>query len=124
MTLDDLKQYGMVYLGTPYTKFPRGILAASHEACTLTGKLLQAGVKVFSPIAYGHLMATYSGIDPLDLKLWLPLNDAMMKRSDVLLVGRMEAWGESRGLADEITTFMVDAKPIFYIDPDTLEVEQ
>lgn len=116
----DLRSCGLVYLGTPYTKFPDGIEAAWVEACRLTARLMKAGVKVHSPIAATHGVAIHGGIEPLDHSIWLPFDEVMMAVCDVCLVAEMEGWQRSFGVAHEIAWFTAANKPVIYLDPDRL----
>lgn len=122
MTLDNLKSHSLIYLATPYSKYPAGLEAAFAEASALTGRLLIAGLKVYSPIAHTHPIALYSGLDPLDHSIWLPFDRALMDKADALLVAEMKSWENSRGIAEEIKVFEAATKPIYYLNPVTMEV--
>lgn len=122
MTLDDIKQYPLVYLATPYSKYPTGIEMAFRDAAALTGKLLAAGVRAYSPIAHTHPIAIHSGLDPYDHAIWLPFDSAIMGKADTLLVAKMATWEQSYGIAHEMSVFREAKKPIFYLDPETLTV--
>lgn len=114
----------MIYLATPYSKYPAGITAAFERAAQLAGELLKKrGVAVFSPIAHTHPIAIHGGIDPLNHDIWLPFDAAMMRASSSLLVAKMEGWEQSVGIAHEIEAFRKAGKPISYLNPDTLEIE-
>lgn len=121
-TLNDVAKCGMAYLATPYSKYPKGIEVAFRDAAALTARLLRAGMKVFSPIVHTHPIAIHGGLDPLDHALWLPFDEPMMRRSEVLLVAKMEGWEKSFGIAEEIKVFRKTQKPIYYLNPDTLDV--
>ena len=110
----------LAYLATPYTRYPRGIWHAFIDASTLAARLMAAGVRVYSPIAHTHPLAIFSGLDPLDLKLWLPFDEAMMTAAHVLIVGKLDGWDTSRGVAHEIKFFERHGKPIFDLDPVSL----
>lgn len=110
----------LVYLATPYTKYKHGIDQAFVDASILAAKLLVAGVKVYSPIAHTHPLAMHGKLDPLDLTIWLPFDEAMMHAASVLVVAHMEGWKESDGIAHEIAFFARRSKPIFDLDPATL----
>lgn len=112
----------LAYLATPYTNFPGGIYDAFTEACALTGKLIQAGVRAYSPIVHGHPITIWGGLDqPLSHAFWLEYDEAMMKVCDVLIVAHMEGWEESKGIAIEIEHFEKAGKPIFdLLDLETL----
>ena len=115
-----LGQYELVYLGTPYSKYPAGIDAAFRDAAALTAKLIIKGVNVYSPIAHTHPIAVYGGIDPLDHEFWLAFDAAMMAKSDALVVAMLAGWEFSYGLQHEIRVFRSAAKPVFRLDPTTL----
>lgn len=111
---------GLAYLATPYSKYRLGLHQAFIDAAALAAKLLTAGVKVYSPIAHTHPLAIYGGLDPLDHEIWLPFDQAMMAASDCLIVAQMEGWRESRGVAHEIAFFSLRAKPVYYLDPESM----
>jgi hypothetical protein len=117
-----LGRFGLCYLATPYTKFEGGINLAFAMTAELAGRLLMRGVKVYSPICHTHPIAIHGGLDPLDHAIWLPFDQAMMERSDVLVVGMMAGWEKSFGIAHEIEYFTTAAKPVCYLDPSNLEI--
>jgi nucleoside 2-deoxyribosyltransferase len=111
-----LKQFPIVYLATPYTKYLPGIDAAFRDAASLAARLLKRGVRVYSPIAHCHPMAQYGGIDPKDHSIWLPYQEAMMAKADAVLVAQLQDWHESYGIDHEINFFITAGKPVFYLD--------
>lgn len=123
MRLDALSPDNLFYLATPYTHYPLGLHAAFRDACALAAHCIRAGIKVYSPIAHGHPVMVHGGLDPLDHAMWLAFDEAMMSRSDCLIVAKLPGWHESKGIAHEIAFFERYAKPIWSIDPDTLEIE-
>lgn len=112
----------LVYLATPYSKYPAGIDAAFRDAAALAAKLLINGVKVYSPIAHTHPLAIYGGLDPLDHAILMPFDEAMMAASSALLVAQMQGWRDSKGIAHEIEFFRDQGNPIFYLDTVTMNV--
>lgn len=120
--MDRLRQYPLVYLGSPYSKFPRGLEAAYKDVCALTADLIREGVSAYSPIGHTHGVAIHGGLDPLDHDLWLKFDAAMMAKADALAVATMESWQDSYGLAHEIKEFHLAGKPVWFVDPVTLEV--
>jgi len=118
----DLKKYKIVYLATPYTRYPTGIVPAFRDACTIAAKLVKAGVSVYSPIAHIHPIAFHGEINPLDNDIWVPFNVPMMEVSDVLLVTKMLSWEVSAGIKHEIEFFTKANKPVYYLDVLTMEV--
>lgn len=123
-TLDDVAKFDLVYLGTPYSKYPTGLEAAFRDAAALAAKLLKMGIKVYSPIAHTHPIAQYGQIDPLDHSIWLPFDQAIMDKAGAMLVAKMPGWRESKGIAHEIGVFAQAEKPVFYLDIDTFEVRR
>jgi uncharacterized protein DUF1937 len=112
----------LAYLATPYTKFDEGLDAAFEVASQLGARLLQSGVFVYAPIVHLHPMAKHGRLDPLNLSLWYPHNDEMMKRCDSLIVAQMPTWENSAGMAVEIEYFLYASKPIFDLDPNTMRM--
>jgi hypothetical protein len=123
MKLSDLKKYGLIYVGTPYSKYPGGIEPAFVDAAKLTARLMSEGLKVYSPIAHTHPLAIYGGLDPFDHSIWLPFDGAMMNKSDAILVAMMAGWEASLGIRHEIQVFIEADKPVYFLDPADLGVE-
>ena len=122
MSLKILTDYGLVYLATPYSKYPKGLTGAFMDAAKIAAGLLREGVSVYSPITHTHPIAIHGGIDPLDHTVWLKFDAAMIAKSDALLVAQMDGWDASFGIAHEITAFAKARKPIHYLNPLTLEL--
>ena len=119
-----LAKYSLVYLATPYSKYPTGIESAFRDASRIAARLLRCGIKVYSPIAHTHPIAIHGDVDPLDHTIWLPFDEAMMKASAAILVAKMTGWEESKGIAHELEVFRKAKKPIFYLDVDAFEFSQ
>ncbi|MGB6080251.1 MAG: DUF1937 family protein [Xanthobacteraceae bacterium] len=122
MNLSDLTGYDLIYVGSPYTKYPTGIEAAFATVCSLMGKLLAQGLNAYSPIAHTHPIAFHGRIDPLDHQFWLAYDAAMMAKSDAMIVAMMDGWEMSYGVRHEIETFQVANKPVFFLNPKSLSV--
>lgn len=120
---DKLKNDGLFYLATVYSKHPKGIHIAYRDACRLAARLMNIGVDVYSPIAHTHGMAVHGKVAPLDHSIWLKFDAKMMERCDALLVAKMDTWEASFGIAHEIGEFKRSQKSIFYLDPESLEIE-
>lgn len=122
MKAEEVLRDKLVYLATPYSKYPMGIEQAFKDACALAGDLLVLGVTVYSPIAHTHPIAVHAELDPYDLNIWLPFDRAMMDAAHACVVARMPGWQESKGIAHEVEYFEQCHKPVFYLDPATLEI--
>lgn len=123
MKLDHLKTFDLLYVGTPYTKYPGGIEVAFKDACFLTSRLVGAGLKVYSPIVHCHAVAVNGGIDPLDHTFWLSVDAAMMHKADAIIVAMMAGWESSHGIQHEIRAFVAAGKPVYFMSPDDLSYE-
>ena len=119
---EHIKTIDLIYLATPYSKYPAGIEMAFRDAAKLAGRLLMAGVKVYSPIAHGHPLSVHGGVNPLDHETWLAFDAAMMAKADALLVAKLDTWEKSFGIAHEISVFKNARKPFYYLTPDSLAV--
>lgn len=124
MSTDILKKYDLVYLASPYTLYSRGPVAAFTEAARIAGALMRRNVRVFSPIAHGHPLSEYGSVPYFHPEIWKKQDAPFVRASDALLIATMDGWSVSEGIQHEIEEFAEAMKPIFYIDPDTLEVEQ
>lgn len=119
--MSELQRASLCYLATPYTKYKGGdIERAFVDAAKLAARLMLSGIKVYSPIAHTHPLAIHGGIDPLDLSIWLPFDEAMMTAAHVLIVAQMDGWEESKGIAHEIKFFEDHGKPIYDLDIETM----
>lgn len=118
----ELPRNTIVYLATPYTKYPAGILAAYKEAARIAGRLVGAGYIIFSPIAHTHPLAVYGEIDPLDHKLWMAFDAPFMSMSGALAVAMMDGWDRSVGVKAEIDAFSAAGKPTYFVCPRTLAI--
>ena len=108
------------YMASPYTRHPRGLRVAWKQASRLAGRLMSAGVNVYSPIAHCHSLSQHGRVDPLDLSIWYPHCELMASRCDVLIVAHLPSWQDSVGIQFETEIFERAGKPIFDCDPRTL----
>jgi nucleoside 2-deoxyribosyltransferase len=111
-----LASYPLVYLASPYSKYDQGIVAAFQHASIVAARLMQAGVKVYSPIAHTHSLAVYGEIDPLDHSIWMPFDEAMMHACDALAVAKMPGWSDSYGISQEVAYFHRHGKPVHFLE--------
>ena len=119
-SIHDLMVYPLLYVATPYSKYPGGLDEAFKDAASITGRLIKAGLNVYSPIVHSHPCALYGKIDPHNHDIWLPYNATMMDKSEALLVIKMFTWESSVGIAHEIEWFNNARKPVHYLDPIVL----
>ena len=114
----DLTRFRLVYLGSPYTKYAAGIEQAFRDVSEIAAEMLRDGVKVYSPIAHTHPIATYGNLDPLNHEIWLPFDQAMMDAAEAMVVADMDDWRESYGVRYEIDYFRAADKPVYFRSAD------
>lgn len=116
-----LSEYQLCYLATPYTKWD-DLDAAANEAARINASLVQDGIRAFSPIVLGHQLAVIGGLPPREANLWIEFCAPYVDACDALIVAHMRGWDESVGIAAEVRAFAEAGKPIFDLDPATLEI--
>lgn len=122
MTLEDLCQYNLVYMASPYELYPSGKVAAFRDACTVAARIIGSGIRVFAPIPHSHSIQAHGDFeDDFD---WLLFDEAMMNVSDALLVTKMLTWEASVGIQYEINFFRKANKPVYYLNPHNMEISQ
>lgn len=121
MSISDLAGCSLVYLATPYSKYPEGHAAANVMACRIAARMMDKGVAVYSPIAHGYGIALHAREDGIDLSdgadSWTSVNHAVLTSCDALVVADVEGWQDSAGIRREVD--MADwAMPIYLMDKD------
>ena len=92
----------LIYLASPYSKYPGGRLLAFREACQKAGELMEQGLNVFCPIAHSHSIEEWCFDDRKDGDWWLKQDFAVLEHCDELYVYMMPGWKESYGVGAEI----------------------
>lgn len=119
----DLK--GMWYLASPYSKYPKGLDAAFEDVARCAGALLDVGIAVFCPIVHGHHVARH--MQPMDCaddhERWMALDRVYLAKCDGLIVAMLDGWEKSKGVQEEIALTRWRKKPVYFLDPETLELE-
>lgn len=92
----------LVYLASPYSKYPAGREAAFKEVCKKAGQLMNSGWKVFCPIAHSHPIEQSGAVLDNSHRFWLEQDFAVLCRCSVLFVYKMPGWEDSFGVTEEI----------------------
>ena len=118
MMLCDLRGHrGLVYVATPYARYPFGLDAAAYDAARHAGHLVsEYGARVFSPIAHSHTVARVAGIDPRSHEIWMAQNEPFMQAATVMVAVKLPGWQESVGMAMEAQFFQAAGKPIIEME--------
>jgi hypothetical protein len=111
---------GLWYLASPYSKYPKGLVAAFEDVAKVAGALLKTGVACYSPIAHTHPIAINGELDPYDHSIWIPLDHHMMDAAKGMIIAEMDGWDSSYGIGLEIDYFMKAGKPIHRIKVDAV----
>lgn len=109
---------GLLYLASPYSSKGRvtSSVRRGRQAKTIafTEKLLDGGVWVFSPIAYGSSFED-RGYNH-DEKWWMRRDFEFFKRCDVLGVYCLEGWEKSPGVNKEIDWALTTNKRVLMLN--------
>lgn len=107
----------LIYLASPYSKYPYGREAAYKEACAEAARCMQSGVAVFCPIAHSHSIEV-EGMDGniMDGDWWLQQDFAVLKKCDELWVYQMPGWKNSYGVLKEIAFAEDNNIPIKWVE--------
>ena len=120
-----MRKLGLIYLASPYSKYPHGIEAAWEDVCEIAGRLMKKGAIVYSPIAHSHPIAMASlELDHLDHQFWMVQNKAMLDAANTLMIAKMLDWEKSEGIKEEIKKWSdwgKSTRSILYLNPTTLE---
>lgn len=125
MNLNNTSIPGLVYLASPYSRYPKGREAAFQEAARLTGLMLEYDFLAFSPIVYSHPLALFLRTRTNDEEhdFWMHIDRQIFRRCDALVVAMMDGWHSSKGVAEEVAFFRWAKKPVWFLDPEKLELE-
>jgi hypothetical protein len=110
------------YLAGPYSKWHGGLDDASRVISEISGRLIQHGLPVFSPIAHSHAICAAAHMDFLSLDVWLPADEPLAIAAAGLIVADMDGWQTSYGVNEEIKWFRKMEKPCWLLDPVELEL--
>ena len=111
---------GLVYLASPYSRYPHGQAAACEDVGRIAVRLVaERDLCVFSPILYFHTLAMLGGFDLHD-PVWLEMDRRFFDVATVMVVAGLEGWRQSAGIAQELEWAKEAGKPRFLLDPRDL----
>lgn len=105
----------LVYLASPYSKYPKGREAAFREVCKKAASLMEEGIEVFCPIAHSHSIEQEAMTKIQDGDFWLKQDFAILRKCDWLYVYMMPGWGDSYGVNKEIDFAKANKIPVAYL---------
>jgi hypothetical protein len=105
----------LIYLASPYTHASKKVMYERFEkVLRLTAYLIRKGYVVFSPIAYGHVMAGRYKM-PTDWEYWLAFDEKLISKCNRLLVFKLKGWNKSKGVQAEIKIAKKYKIPVEYV---------
>lgn len=108
----------LIYLASPYSKFPKGRVQAFKEVCEKAAELMLDGHNVFCPIAHSHPIEDLGMADVHSGDFWLKQDFAVLSKCTGMFVYKMPSWEESYGVTKEIEFANKNNIPITYLDYD------
>ena len=106
----------LIYLASPYSKYPKGKEAAFKEICIKAGQLMSEGHTLFCPIAHSHPIEETGSIKDPTHGFWLKQDFAVLVYCHELWVYKMPGWEESYGVKREIEFAKAWEIPIKYLE--------
>jgi hypothetical protein len=113
---------GFWYLASPYSKYPGGMRNAYIRVAGVAAKLIKQGIHVYCPITHTHPMSTHGDISMTDYDTWLALDEQFIGPAKGIIVATLISWETSYGVAWEVGKFREQGKPVFHVDPSTMEI--
>jgi len=87
-----------------------------QAACRAAGRLLRAGLMVYSLIAHSAAIAA-CGLDDMDHDFWMRVDRPYLEWCNMVMVLMLWGWHESRGVDAELAYARAAGKPVSFISP-------
>lgn len=90
----------MIYLASPYSHQDQAVQQLRFDrAARVTRRMMERGHRVFSPIVYGHTLASY-GLE-MDAERWIGFDLAILANCQELGLLLLDGWKQSKGMKRE-----------------------
>jgi len=110
----------MIYLASPYSHPEAKVRQERFDlVCAATARLLSDGHLVFSPVAHSHPLTRF-GL-PCGFEFWEAFDFEMLSFCDALWIFTLDGWTGSLGVRREMRIARELQKPVFDVQPTTLE---
>lgn len=93
--------------------------ARFEAACRVAGRLIESGIRVFSPIAHNIPILRAAGMRS-GWQVWSEFDLEVLSRCDRLIVLMLDGWDRSSGVQAEIAFAKAHGIPCIYITEETL----
>lgn len=112
----------LIYLGAPYSHPDRQVMLDRVDKINRAASfLMREGIYVYSPISHTHPIAMSGGL-PTGWDFWEGFDTAMLSACRALVVLKLPGWDTSTGISNERAISERLSRPIFWAEPDSLEV--
>lgn len=113
---------GFVYLASPLAAPSRRIRKVRfQQTVEATGRLIEKGFVVFSPIVHNFTVSLKSKMR-MEFEDWRKYDFTMIDASRELWVLNIDGWSESVGVAEELNHAHWNAHPTYFVDYKTLKI--
>lgn len=107
----------MIYLASPYNHESAGVRQGRYLAnVRALVSLVRAGRVAFSPIVHNHPVASSEGFSS-GWEFWKNVDTEFLRRSDRLVVLKLDGWQESVGVRAEMELAAELGLPVEYMEP-------
>lgn len=111
---------GYWYLASPYSKYEGGPWMAWTDISRIAMRLTHLGIVVYAPISHSHSLHVFQALTEPTVD-WLKIDKHFVDLSHGLIICAMDGWDQSSGVAKEIGWFKESGKPMYLMDPYTLD---
>jgi len=113
---------GLAYLAAPYSHPSKEIVAQRMELLEkVDAKLTAAGLFTVTPLSKHYILRHDNKVGS-DWDYWKEYSKVLMRACYCVIVIRMDGWGSSVGVQDEIKLAADRGLKVFYIDPADLDL--
>lgn len=102
-----------IYLASPYTEYRGGSDAAFRDAVSVSAKLTEAGLVVFSPVVHFHPIS--QRMPPRTHAFWMRQCQPYMVAARSMIIAQLPGWDKSAGVFEEREFFRNAGKQIRYL---------
>ena len=113
----------LYYLAAPYSHPSAAIELLRFEGINVAAaRLISRNILIYSPISHSHPIKVASTALSGSWEQWAVLNRLMIDKCDCLLILPLPGWEQSVGVKYEIAYAKSTSKPVYMLDPLTLQV--
>ena len=123
LSLDSLPKGNLYYFASPYSDPDPYIRERRYiDTIKIATELIHLGFILLEPIAMSHHHAQRFGL-PSGYAFWKSRDRKFIERSDAIIVCQLHGWDKSVGVTDEIEYAQELGKPVYFLNPEKLEIE-